>query len=353
MKRFIWQAIEIAKKGIGKTEHRPLVGCIILQGKKIIATAYHGERKRKHAEAIALEKAGNRAKGAEMIVTLEPCDFRGRTGSCTDKIIKHGIKKVTIGAIDQNPKAKGKAIKKLKKAGVKVEVLNSKEAIELNKAFNKWILTGKPFVLLKIAMSADGFISFGNGRRKIISCNASRKRVHELRNEFEAVLTGIGTVKKDNPRLTCRLGQGRNPTRIVLDPLLQIPLNARLLNENGKTIIFYKKGLRSKKKKFLKGKAVLLPATAKNNLFDLNEVLEKIGKRKIMSVLVEGGQKINTSFLKGNHADEIMFFISKKKLGKGLRFYKGNKNPKKLIEGIKIEKIGQDLMMLGKPKRIN
>jgi len=353
MDTFVSRAIETAEKGKGKTEHRPLVGCVIFRGKKIIATGYHGELGRKHAEAIALGKAGKKAPGAEMAVTLEPCSFRGRTGACTDKIIRSGISRVAVGTTDPNPKAHGRGIKKLRKAGIKVKLLRSKEVEKLNERYNKWISTGRPFVLLKIAMSADGFISFGDGKRKTISCGESRKKVQEMRNEFEGILTGIGTVKKDNPRLTCRLPLGRNPVRIVLDPELEISKSARLLGGPGRAIVFYRKGLRSKKKKALGKKAELVPVKARHGLLDLRQVLGEIGKRKIMSVLVEGGQKINTSFLEDGLADRAVFFVSKKKMGKGLKFCRGKKNARALLSKAGAGKSGADTVLSGIPKRIN
>ncbi len=353
MKELISMAIEIAEKGKGKTEHRPLVGCIVLRKGVAIATGFHGERGRKHAEAIALEKAGKRARGGEMFVTLEPCSFRGRTGACTEKIIKNGIRKVIIGTIDPNPKARGKGIARLVKAGIKVELLNSGEAKKLNQAYNKWISTGKPFVLLKVAMSADGFISFGSDRRKKISCGESRKKVQELRNEFEAIMAGIGTVEKDNPRLTCRMPRGRNPVRIVLDSELGIPKKAKLLQQKGKTIIFYRRGLRSARKKALGRKAELVAVRGKGEMLDLREVLRVLGGKKIMSVLVEGGQKINTSFLREGLADRAVFFVSPKEFGKGLALCSADFRGGIALKNASVERRGKDLVLGGQPKRIN
>ncbi|MEM0360387.1 MAG: bifunctional diaminohydroxyphosphoribosylaminopyrimidine deaminase/5-amino-6-(5-phosphoribosylamino)uracil reductase RibD [Candidatus Diapherotrites archaeon] len=343
------KAIILAQKGKGKVKARPFVGCIIVKDGRIIATGFHGEKGRKHAEAIALEKAGKNAKNADLYCSLEPCSCKGFTGPCTKKIIKAGISRVFIGALDANPKNREKGIKRLQKAGIGVQagILES-EALRLNDYFNKWIKTKKPFVVLKSALTRDGFISWGNGKRKKISGKKADKYVQDYRAECDCILVGIGTVLKDNPRLSCRKPGSRNPVRVILDPKLQIPLNARLLKEKGKTMVFHSSKANPKKRKALEKKGVqCISVKAKKEKLDLKQVLAILGKKNYMSVLVEGGQKINTSFLEEKLADKIVLIFSRKEVGRGLEFCHDSLSKKLRIKKGSMRQLGGDLLVEG------
>lgn len=343
------KAIELAKKGKGKVNARPLVGCVIEKNGKIVGTGFHGEKKRKHAEAIALEKAGKKASEANLYVTLEPCSHRGFTGPCTEKIIRAGIARVFIGTTDPNPKACGRGIRRLGKAGIEVRCGTlQQQVIELNDYYNKWIITKKPFVVLKSALTRDGFISWGNGKRKKITGKKANKLVHDYRAECDCILVGIGTIKKDNPRLTCRKRNCRNPVRVILDPTLEIPLNARVLKEKGKTIIFHSPGANPEKRKALWRKGVECTSVReKNGKLGLKKVLEVLGKKKYMSVLVEGGQRLNTSFLKENLVDKLALIFSRKEVGYGLMFCEDSFSKKIRLKKGDIRKIGDDVLVEG------
>jgi len=343
------QALILALKGKGKVKSRPLVGCIIEKSNRVIATGFHGEKKRKHAEAIALEKAGKKARGASMYVTLEPCSHRGFTGACTEKIIRAGIKTVFVGSLDPNPRVKGKGIKKLKEAGVKVKagVLGT-YAVGINDYFNKWIRTKKPFVVLKSALTRDGFISWGNGKRKKISGKKADALVQDYRGECDCILVGIGTVLKDNPRLTCRKKSCRNPVRVILDPELSIPASARVLREEGKTIIFHARGANPAKRKKLEKRGAECIAVKKSKTgLDLRRVLSILGRKGYMSVLVEGGQKVNTSFLKEKLVDKAVLIFSRKEVGFGLKFCDDSFSKKMKLKRGSVEKIGDDIVVEG------
>lgn len=349
------KAIELAKKGKGKVKGRPLVGCVIEKNGEVIGTGFHGEKKRKHAEAIALKKAGEKAKEANLYCSLEPCSHRGRTGACTKKIINAGIKRVFIGALDPNPRESDRGIKKLEKAGIKTRtgVLEQK-AIELNDYFNKWIQSKKPFVVLKSALTRDGFISWGNGRGKKITCKKADELVQNYRKECDCILVGVGTIKKDNPKLTCRKEACRNPVRVVLDTRLETPLNSRILREKGKTILFHAPRVNPEKRKKLELKgAKCIAVKEKKSKLNLKKVLSHLGKRNYMSVLVEGGQMVNTSFLERNLVDKLVLIFSRKEVGYGLKFCRDSLSKKIRLKKGDIRQLGNNVLIEGYLKPMN
>lgn len=343
------EALALAVKGRGLVKARPLVGCVIEKNGIAVGRGFHGEKKRKHAEAIALEKAGKRARGADLYVTLEPCAHRGYTGPCADKIIKAGVKRVFVATLDPNPRTRGKGIKKLENAGLSVKVgLMEASAIRLNDYFNKWIRTGKPFVVLKSALTRDGFISWGNGRRKKVSGKKADSMVQDYRCECDCIMVGVGTVLKDNPRLTCRKHLHRNPVRIVLDTKLDIPLNAKILSEEGKTIIFHAPKANPKKRKQLEKKGAECIAVKRSTRgLDLEKILSVLGKKKYMSMLVEGGQRVNTTVLGRKLADKVVLILSKKEVGFGLRFCEDSFSKKMKLKSGSIKKLGDDIVIEG------
>ncbi|MFH1234404.1 MAG: bifunctional diaminohydroxyphosphoribosylaminopyrimidine deaminase/5-amino-6-(5-phosphoribosylamino)uracil reductase RibD [Candidatus Diapherotrites archaeon] len=346
---FMEHAIILAEKGKGKVKARPLVGCLIVKEGKVIAAGFHGEKGRKHAEAIALEKASRQAKGADLHCTLEPCSHRGLTGPCAEKIIRAGAARVFIGALDANPKVRGKGIALLQKAGIEVQcgMLESK-CLQLNDYFNKWIQTKTPFVVLKSALTRDGFISWGDGKRKKISGKEADKFVQDYRAECDCLLVGIGTVLKDDPRLTCRKKGARNPVRVILDSELRIPIKAKLLVEKGKTIIFHSSGADIKKRKALERKrAECISVKGKEGELDLKDVLKALGEKNYMSVLVEGGQKVNTSFLREGLVDRIVLIFSRKEVGRGLEFCNDSISRDLKIKKGSIRQLGKDVLVEG------
>lgn len=366
-KKYMQLALQLAKKGKGHVHPNPLVGCVIVKptekrlsskrkqmAAQILGQGFHQKFGAEHAEVNAIKDAWKKhgkdsTNNAEMFVTLEPCVHFGKTPPCVDAIIASGIKKVFVAMKDVNPIVSGKGLKKLKENGIEVDVgLCKEDAMELNEAYIKWMKTKTPFVLLKIALTKQGFISWGNGKRKRISGKKGLEKVQELRNEFDAVLVGINTVLMDNPKLTCRIKGGRNPIRIVLDPDLKIPLNANFLKKNAERIVFCgKKASKEKEKKIENMGAKVIRVNEKNNLLDLKQVLKKIGKMQIVSVLVEGGQKINSSFLEKKLADKVMFIVGKKNLKNGLFFV--NEHVKRIeLKNVKSYKLGEDFVIEGR-----
>ena len=230
---FMNRALALAQQGKGRTSPNPLVGAVIVNAGKIVGEGYHQKAGGPHAEIHALRVAGDQAKGGMLYVNLEPCCYWGRTPPCTDALIQAGIAHVYAAHLDPNPKVMGKGIQQLEEAGIKVNVGVCAEAAEkLNEIYIKHVKTGYPFVILKMAMSLDGKIATSIGESQWITSSASRQKAHEIRDEVDAILVGIGTIKSDNPALTTRLPhkQGKDATRIVLDSHGRTPTSAKIFN---------------------------------------------------------------------------------------------------------------------------
>jgi diaminohydroxyphosphoribosylaminopyrimidine deaminase/5-amino-6-(5-phosphoribosylamino)uracil reductase len=322
---YIQVAMEIAKKGTGNVSPNPLVGCLIVKNEKIIGAGYHQKCGENHAEINAIESATENLEGSTLYINLEPCSHYGKTPPCVDKIIEKKIKRVVIGTLDMNPLVSGKGIKKLKGAGIDVKVgILEKECVNLNKFFFKFITKKNPFVTLKIAQTIDGKIADTHLDSKWITSIPSRRKVHSLRSQYDAVLIGAGTVKTDNPILTVRLTEGRNPKRVILDTNLSLNLDRKIFKTNGdKNLIVITSEMSSiKYKKINKllsmGVDIAFAGQGDDGKLDLKQALKELAQRNITSVLVEGGNKIFTSFIKNNLFDEILLFLSPKILGKGL-----------------------------------
>lgn len=301
-------ALALAKKGIGSVEPNPVVGCIIVKNGKIIGKGYHKKFGGPHAEINALKNCKKSPAGATIYVTLEPCCHFGKTPPCTNAIITAGIKKVVAAVQDPTKKVGGKGFRILRKAGIEVKTnVCKKEAEKLNAPFFKFAKTKKPWVIVKWAQSKDGFLARSD-KKRWISNSASRKDAHKLRKKVQAILVGINTVIEDNPMLTVRPDNGRQPLRVVLDNQLRIPQDCNLIKTAKKipVCIFTTIG-----KKKIKQKGVEIIKTR-----NLKEVLAELGRKDIQQLLVEGGGKVITSFLKENLADEIVIYTSNERLGK-------------------------------------
>jgi len=356
---FMKKTLTLAAKGKGRTSPNPLVGAVIVKDGKIIAADYHRKAGSFHAEVLALNKAGKKAKGATLYVNLEPCcHTEKRTPPCTKAIIRSGIKKVVVAMIDPNPKVSGMGLKELRKAGIEtVSGVMEAEAKHLNEAFIKYITKKGPFVILKIAQSLDGKIATARGESKWITGEEARRYVHKLRNEVDAILVGIGTVKKDNPSLDCRIKGGRNPYRIIVDSNLQIPLNAKVLkHDDGKTIVIGARRavpLRKKIEQLQNMGAHVLTVKNKNGKIDLRSLMKELGRLEITSVMIEGGSSVNASVLANGIADKVMIFVAPKIIG-GVDSIPsiGGKSPALLrnafnLNNLQVKKIGEDLLLEG------
>jgi len=344
-------SIKLASKGEGKVSPNPLVGSVLVKDGKIIGSGYHKKFGDYHAEVNAIASAGGKTKGATLYVNLEPCSFYGKTPPCTWSIINAGVKKVYCSILDPNPKVNGKGLKSLRASGIQVEVgLLSREAEKLNEAYLKYITTGIPWVILKIAQTLDGKIATASGDSKWITSEDSRKFVHELRSKVDAVLVGSGTVIKDDPELTSHSKTRRNPRRVVLTTSQNLPPISKIfrINEDGKTIIVTPE-VTSKLK--VHNAEIWVVKKNKEGKIDLKKFLKKAGEKEVTSIMIEGGKEIFTSFLKYRLADKIYYFISPGILGKGLETFgdlgiETIKDSLKL-RGIELKKFSRDFLITG------
>ncbi|MFW6006663.1 MAG: bifunctional diaminohydroxyphosphoribosylaminopyrimidine deaminase/5-amino-6-(5-phosphoribosylamino)uracil reductase RibD [Bacillota bacterium] len=338
---YMKKAVNLAKKGEGYTSPNPLVGAVVVKNGEIIGTGYHQYCGGPHAEVYALDEAGEKARGGKIYVNLEPCCHFGKTPPCTDKIIKSGIKKVIIGMEDPDPRVQGKGIEKLKKAGIEVKSgVLEKEAKKLNEIFIKYKTTNYPYVIMKSALTLDGFLATSSGDSKWITNKKARKYGHKLRHKVDGILVGAGTVLNDNPRLTTRLKdkEGKDSMRIVLDSNLKIPLDSKIINHNSSAetlIITGNNAPVEKLNKLCDMKNVEIKTFRLNNAqqIPLKKLLRYLHDREITSILVEGGGKINYSFLNSNLGDKVYYFIASRIYGgnDGISVFEG-KGPQKMEE---------------------
>jgi diaminohydroxyphosphoribosylaminopyrimidine deaminase/5-amino-6-(5-phosphoribosylamino)uracil reductase len=356
---FMKRAIRLAKKGAYKTSPNPMVGAVLVKDGKIISEGYHKKAGLPHAEVVAMMKSPYPVKGSTLYVTLEPCCHRNkRTLPCTDTIISSGIKRVVIAMRDPNPAVSGKGIELLKKHGIEVkEGILEAEAKKLNEFYIKYIMTKMPFVILKIAMTLDGKIATSNGESKWITSEESRKVVHKLRSKVDAILTAYGTVIKDNPSLTARIKGGRNPIRVVIDPELKIPFDYNIYNTPPKTISIVKEEFFTDEKKTILSNKGIEIITYNSEKVDLNWLMKELGKRGIISLMIEGGSSLNAYAIQHNIVDKLLIFIAPKIIGGkksypciGGDFYR-RLNEAYELEELSIKKINKDILIEGYIKR--
>jgi diaminohydroxyphosphoribosylaminopyrimidine deaminase/5-amino-6-(5-phosphoribosylamino)uracil reductase len=356
-------AINLAKKGMGKTSPNPLVGAVVVKNDRIIGKGYHKRFGEPHAEVNALKACKDKAKDATLYVNLEPCCHYGKkTPPCTDTIKKSGIKKLVCATLDPNPQVNGRGIRTLREGGIEVDLgILEEEAKKLNEVYLKFITTGLPFVILKIAQTLDGKIATKLGDSKWITQEDSRRFVHSLRSWVDAVLVGANTVRKDDPELTIHQTGGKNPIRIILDSTGKISNRAKVVKENkdGKTIIAttrgWGRGLTPAPSSGAPSSGIQIwkVKKRKDGKVDLGQLLKKAGENQISSLLVEGGSKVFTSFLKEKLVDKIYYFLSPKILGKGLDSF-GDLGIKEISDSItlrdcEIKKFKNDLLIIGYP----
>ena len=326
--KYMRMAIELAKKGAGGVNPNPMVGAVVVKNGEVIGRGYHKFFGGPHAEVYALEEAGEKAEGATIYVTLEPCSHYGKTPPCAKKIIDMGIKKCFIGSSDPNPKVAGKGVAMLKEAGIEVvENVLKEECDKVNQVFFKYIKTKIPYLFVKCGITLDGKIALSNGISKWITNSIAREKVQYYRNKFMGIMVGINTVLTDNPSLTARIENGVNPFRIIVDPNLQIDENCKVVknNEDEKTmIITSQKNLFTEdtenteiqiKQKRLSEENKVKFIFIDGEKFSFKEMLEEIGKTGIDSILLEGGETLISLAFEENVIDGGEIFIANKILG--------------------------------------
>lgn len=326
------EALREARKGLGFTSPNPVVGALLVSGTKILARGHHRQAGAPHAEIECLQCVrGKIPAGAVLYVTLEPCSTAGRTGACVDAIVRLGIRKVVIGAIDPNPRHRGRGIRILQKAGIEVRSgILADECAAINQAFNKWIITGTPFVIAKCGMSLDGRLTRPPKEPRWITDSEARRHAHALRAVTDAILIGAETLRADDPQLTPRINRKvRQPWRVVLSRSGKLPRHAKMFTDRfaGRTIVYRNKSL---------------PA-----------VLKDLGQRKITSVMIEGGGDVLGQALGARLIDKFQIYIGPILTGGPVIAFPG-RGAVKAVDGVRLkrvsyEQLGQTLCLTGYP----
>ncbi len=321
-----------------------------------IGEGFHTYARRKHAEIIALDRSGSGARGATLYVNLEPCSHTGRTGPCSRAIIAAGINRVVAAMQDPNPLVGGRGFRELRAAGIKVDAGRfERDAKKLNEAFSKWIRTRAPLVTLKSAMTLDGQISAASRRTTPITSAASREAVQHLRHASDAILTGIGTVLADNPRLTDRSGlpRRRRLLRVVLDSKLRLPLKSHLVKSARRDVlVFTSAPLSSSRARALIHAGIeIVRLPRRGGRLDLRAALAELGRREILNVLLEAGSELNAAALSAGIVDKIALFIAPKIFGTNevpwARWPRNSQRALPALRGISIRTSGDDLLIEG------
>lgn len=345
-------ALRLARKGTGRTSPNPTVGAVIVRRGRVVGKGFHRAAGLPHAEVEAIREAGKAARGADLYLTLEPCCHVGRTGPCTEEILSSGIRRVAAAMKDPNPLVAGKGIAILQKSGILATTgLLEEEARALNRPYLRWIVSGKPYVTLKLAMSIDGRIAASGGSSRWISGVPSRNIVHRMRGETDAVLVGGETFRTDDPLLTSRVRGGKDPKRVVLTSRLTGLSAKRLLREGKGDVLFVcPKGLPRREVESaasLGARVISLPAA--RGKISAESFLRAMGKEGVTSLLVEGGGKTAGWLAAAGAVDRFVFFIAPLLLGDGVPafagFRAGSVSAGKKIEIVEVRRVGTDLMV--------
>lgn len=356
---YMRRALELAGLARGRTSPNPMVGAVLVKEGTIVGEGFHAFAGSDHAELEAIREAEGAAAGATMYVTLEPCCHFGRTPPCVEQIIKAGIRRVVAACEDPNSAVSGKGFAALRAAGVAVEIgLLAEEAARLNQAFFTFIRTGRPFVILKIAASLDGKIATRTGDSRWITGESARLHVHQIRNEVDAVLVGIGTILRDDPMLTTRLGtpDQRDPTRVIVDNLARLPLRAKVINRasTALTILAASEMAPRARLEALEREGVqilLVPGSPRR--ISLANLMVALGKHGFLSVMIEGGAEINASALQEGVVDKVLFFLAPILIGgKSTSTAVGGEGIEALrqakrLRDLRIERFDEDILIEG------
>jgi diaminohydroxyphosphoribosylaminopyrimidine deaminase/5-amino-6-(5-phosphoribosylamino)uracil reductase len=345
--KMMQQALHLAAKGRGTVSPNPLVGCVIVDKEgNIIGSGWHQKFGEAHAEVNAIrdaEKNGFSVEGATVYVNLEPCSHQKKTPPCANLLIEKKIGKCVIGMLDPYEEVNGKGIEKLQAAGIEVIVgVLEEEAKELNKFFIKYVTTHSPYVTMKIGMSLDGKTALKSGASQWITSETSRKAVHQMRSEYDAVLVASATVLADDPELTVRLAEGRSPMRIILDANMRIPETAKVYSDShaaNTIVVTTERTLKEKSslKQLLSSRGInFIEAKATDNQFVLKDVFAKVAKMDIASILIEPGPTLATVLLRENLFDELVLFVAPIVLGSDAKSAFGDLHIKRLLDAYKL-----------------
>jgi diaminohydroxyphosphoribosylaminopyrimidine deaminase / 5-amino-6-(5-phosphoribosylamino)uracil reductase len=357
--KYMRQALALARRGLGKTAPNPVVGCVIVRDGQVVGSGWHKKAGTPHAEVHALNQAGGSAAGADVYVTLEPCAHFGKTPPCARALVAARVARVFVALVDPNPLVAGKGIEILREAGIEVQVgLLEGAARELNLPFIKWIETKRPYVVLKSALTMDGKSATAGGDSRWITGDRSRREVHRLRGVLDAIMVGVGTVVKDDPQLTCRVGGGKDPIRVVVDSTLRIPLHAAVFNRHSpaRTIVATCSSDAKRLAAAAAHGAEILSCAELEGRVDLDDLFRRLGALGIQSVLLEGGSHLAGGALRAGLIDKCMIFLAPKLVGGvGMGLFAGEgvslMGDALRLEGMTVKRIGADLLVQGRPVR--
>ncbi len=355
------RAIELALEGAGRTSPNPMVGAVVVRDGAIVGEGFHAKAGRAHAEARALADAGRGARGADLYVTLEPCCHEGRTPPCVDAIVRAGVGRVIMGTRDPNPLVNGRGARALRKAGIEVvEGILRARCAGINEAYNKHVTTGMPFVTAKVALTLDGKIAAGSGHSRWITGGPCREFVHGLRARSDAVMVGAGTVRSDDPRLTARAkgSRGRQPVAVVVDEGLNLPRGSRIFSRpRGGLILVTTRAAAASRVEWAraKGHEVMLCRATARGLVDIESALAELGRRGIVSLLLEGGGRLFASFMKAGLVDRLVACVAPRLVGAGgLDFLPGMgvqaMGDAISLRDVRVTPMGEDVVIEGYPK---
>ncbi len=353
-----WMRLALAEaaRAAGRTRPNPNVGCVIVRGGRVLAKGFTRPAGQAHAEIAALQELGGKARGADVYVTLEPCNHVGRTGPCTDGLIAAGVKRVYAGMRDPNPRVAGGGLEKLRRAGIEVHLgLLADECRRLNEAFAHYITTGRPYVVAKLAQSLDGRVATRTGESKWVTGEEARRRGHELRNVCDAIVVGVGTVLADDPELTCRIRGGRDPLRVIVDTCGRTPPKARVLRQRSKAATLVVVGKRAKAGRLAalrRAGAEVVVAKERRGRVDLEDLLRILGERELLSVLVEGGPTLMGGFFDQHLVHKVHAFVAPRIIGGGGLASVGGEGVARLaqavsVEDLRVDPAGDDLWVSG------
>lgn len=357
-------ALRLAARGRGRTHPNPMVGAVVVSKGRIVGQGYHRQAGGPHAELHALRAAGRKARGATLYVTLEPCSHTGkRTPPCVPTVVASGVRRVVVAMRDPNPRVRGRGLAALRRSGLTVAVGCRREETErLNEAYCHWMRTGRPYVVLKGAMTLDGKIATADGDSQWITSKAARRHAHRLRSETDAVMVGVGTVLRDNPRLTVRLVKPRStvrqPWRVIMDTTLRLPLSARVLS-GGRTIVATTAKAPATRMERLRAQGVtVLVLPLQHGRVSLVACLERLGHMGMSSVVIEGGSELNASALRAGVVNRVLLYVAPRLLGgQDAKSVIGGFSPKRVAEAIPLtrlhlRRVGSDLLIEGTPPRL-
>nr|WP_078395616.1 bifunctional diaminohydroxyphosphoribosylaminopyrimidine deaminase/5-amino-6-(5-phosphoribosylamino)uracil reductase RibD [Shouchella patagoniensis] len=357
-RKYMQLALDNARMMRGQTDPNPTVGCVLVKDGRVVGIGSHLKAGGPHAEVHALRMAGEEAAGSTAYVTLEPCSHTGKTGPCAIALIKAGVKHVVIAALDPNPLVAGNGVRLLEEAGISVETgVCEQESLRLNDVFNYSITRQLPFVTLKTAVSLDGKIATKTGSSKWVTSAEARKEVHQLRSEHQAILVGVETVLKDDPSLTARIPNGRNPIRIIVDSNLRTPLHAKIVcDQEAPTWIFTAAHPENESKRTsLEQLGVRVIATTNEKQVSVREVMVYLYKQAISSVLLEAGGTLNAALIKEQLVQKFFIYFAPKLVGgRGAPTFFEGLGIKDMGEAIEVEigsveKVGPDWRVTAYP----